>query len=156
MNSRTHGMFWVSLQIILLIAWVVLLLAGERYIPDDTPRAVMDAGGLALMLAGLLLAALGAFGLQGNLTPLPAPKPDAELVSKGIFGRVRHPIYGGIILMVIGATLFFPTLLGALFVPVVIAFFYMKSVHEERQLAERFPAYQDYTGSTRRFFPGLW
>lgn len=149
-------MFWVALQIILLIAWAVLLLAGERYIPNDTPRAVMEAGGLALMLAGLLLAGFGAFGLQRNLTPLPAPKPDGELVSHGIFGRVRHPIYGGIMLMVIGTTLFFPTLPGALFVPVVIAFFYMKSAYEERQLAARFPTYQDYAGSTKRFIPGLW
>lgn len=60
------------------------------------------------------------------------------------------------ILMVIGATLFFPTTLGALFVPVVIAFFYAKSAYEERQLAARFPTYQEYAGSTKRFIPGLW
>ena len=34
----------------------------------------------------------GVRSVRRNLTPLPAPRDDGELVTRGIFARVRHPL----------------------------------------------------------------
>ncbi len=156
MLPRIRGMFWVAVQFILLITWFVLLLAGERYIPTDIPRYLIDGAGIVLSVAGVALAALGLHDLGENLTPSPTPKANATLVSTGIFRKVRHPIYGGVILIVTGMTLLLPTFLGALFLPIVLIFFYAKSVYEESLLQQRFPQYQAYAASAKRFVPWIW
>ena len=44
----------------------------------------------------------GRDALGAALTPLPYPEPDGGLVTDGVYARVRHPIYGGVILVAIG------------------------------------------------------
>jgi protein-S-isoprenylcysteine O-methyltransferase Ste14 len=46
-----------------------------------------------------------------------------------------------------------PALLGAL---LLACFFVAKARHEERQLRERFPEYDDYARETRRFIPWIY
>ncbi len=54
------------------------------------------------MGAGALLLGKGLLDLGRSLTPLPHPRDDARLVVSGVYGLVRHPIYGGIIVTSFG------------------------------------------------------
>ncbi len=49
------------------------------------------------------------FDLGQNLTPLPHPRHDGQLVQTGIYGLVRHPLYSGVIFYIV--VLFFLLLL---------------------------------------------
>jgi protein-S-isoprenylcysteine O-methyltransferase Ste14 len=69
---------------------------------------------------------------------------------------VRHPIYGGIILAVIGTTIIFLSPLGSVFIPIIIAFFFVKSRYEEGRLGVRYGEYEGYVEGTKRFVPFLW
>ena len=62
--------------------------------------------GLALIVLGLVVAVFAAWNLGRSLTPLPYPKKDAELVTTGLFGYVRHPIYFGVILLAFGWSIY--------------------------------------------------
>src|ERR1700693_823710 len=55
--------------------------------------------GLLIALAGLLLVVLGLLALGRSFTPLPRPRARAPLRRSGIFRLVRHPVYGGAILL---------------------------------------------------------
>lgn len=155
LGSRGEG--WVILQLILLAA---IGLTGVAAVGspawDGAPRVVAAVAGLGLIAAGSIQGVRGIRDLGTNLTPLPRPTAEGSLVETGIYARVRHPIYGGLILGGIGwglLTASLPALgLGVLLVP----FFWIKSSLEERWLETEFPAYPAYRQRTRRFiaWPG--
>jgi protein-S-isoprenylcysteine O-methyltransferase Ste14 len=112
--------------------------------------------GLALVLAGTLLAFFGVFSLGRNLTPLPHPKEDAKLVESGAYRLVRHPIYGGIILMVYGWALVSASWLTLAYATLVLIFLDVKSRREERWLNLKFPGYAQYSKRVRKLIPFIY
>jgi protein-S-isoprenylcysteine O-methyltransferase Ste14 len=110
---------------------------------------VLVAAGAALALAGLLR-------LGRNLTPLPYPRESGVLVERGIYALVRHPIYGGLMLLALGGALgrngVVPLAVAALLAVVLAA----KSRREESWLESKHPGYAAYRSRTRRFLPFLW
>jgi protein-S-isoprenylcysteine O-methyltransferase Ste14 len=108
----------------------------------------------ALAGAGLLLA--GITGLGRQLTPFPRPVADAELRRDGVFGLVRHPMYGGALLLILGwALLSSPLVLLPLGLAAV--FLDAKRRREEAWLVEEHPDYTDYRLAVpRQFIPWVW
>jgi len=71
-----------------------------------------------------------------------------DLITKGIYSKIRHPMYLGFILWLIG----FPIFFGALF-SLIISFLFIGNVLfwrylEEKELLERFPTYSAYKKTT--------
>ena len=153
-----RGVGWVLLQGILLVlvgAAGLRALAGADGLLGASwsgpVRIVTSAVAVALMGAGVVQARRGMRDLGASLTPLPHPTDDAELVETGIYASVRHPIYGGLILLGVGWALLAASPLALGLALVLVPFFWLKSSVEERWLRERFPAYEDYRRRTRRF-----
>jgi protein-S-isoprenylcysteine O-methyltransferase Ste14 len=73
---------------------------------------------------------------------------EGDLITKGIFSKIRHPMYFGFILWLVGLPIYF----GALY-SFILAFLFIANVLfwrylEEKELVERFPAYMDYKKTT--------
>jgi protein-S-isoprenylcysteine O-methyltransferase Ste14 len=87
-SARSEGVPWVVLQCVLLAAELgsVFLRRRGRSHPAST------AAGAVLLAAGAAVGLAGARDLGRNLTPLPEPKPGGELVTTGVYARVRHPL----------------------------------------------------------------
>jgi protein-S-isoprenylcysteine O-methyltransferase Ste14 len=111
--------------------------------------------GLMLIMAGIILVARGTRDLRQAMTPLPHPRDDAQLVETGIYARVRHPIYGGVILGAFGWGLLTASLVSLALAVVTLGFFVLKSAREEAWLTEAFPGYAAYRRRTRRFIPWI-
>ena len=75
------------------------------------PASLAVLTGVALMTGGAVLLGKGLLDLGRNLTPVPRPRTDAQLVETGIYSLVRHPIYGGIIVTAFGWALVATSLL---------------------------------------------
>jgi protein-S-isoprenylcysteine O-methyltransferase Ste14 len=124
------------------------------------PRA---AAGWASFGAGIVVAAVGGWlALRGlrdlgpNLTALPAPRRDALLVESGIYARVRHPIYAGVIAGAFGWGLVAVSG-AALAVAVLLAVWLdLKSRREEAWLLAHHAGYAAYRTRTRRFVPSVY
>lgn len=150
-----RGEGWVVIQGVLLVA---IFLAGlfEGSVPSQGLTVVSIVGGV-LMAGGGVLAVLGVLSLGSSLTALPHPRDGSELVETGVYGLVRHPIYGGLVIAALGYGLVMgapvTAVVGSL---VLLAFFTAKSAREEVWLEHRYPGYPAYRTRTRRILPFIF
>ncbi|HEV3478498.1 MAG TPA: methyltransferase [Gaiellaceae bacterium] len=103
--------------------------------------------GWVLAAAGLALAVWAGVTLGPSLSPFPRPPRHAELVQRGPFRYLRHPLYVGGALFFAGLSLVFSVYALAL-TGVLAGFWIAKARLEERHLAARFPEYEAYRRRT--------
>jgi len=125
--------------------------------PPDRPLGwVLLAGGAALLLLGGWLVYRGLGDLGSNITALPAPVRDARLVENGIYLRIRHPIYAGVIALGVGWAFVVGSLAALVVAVLLAAWLDLKSRREEVWLDAHHPGYPAYRLRTSRFVPGLY
>lgn len=93
-----RGGAWVVIQFLLLTAVIVL---GVAFHGDWTPVPTIATGALLFILGGYFGIA-GVIVLGGNRTAYPRPRAGSELVQRGIYARVRHPLYTSLMLASFG------------------------------------------------------
>src|SRR4051794_36476132 len=91
--------------------------------------------------AGLVLLTIALIGLRRVIQVAPAPKDGGHLVSAGIYGVLRHPIYTAMVVLVTGLVLRRPALFTIPFGVVIIVFLVVKSRYEESLLRQAYPEY---------------
>jgi len=147
----------VAGQAVLIAAEGLLSLSALAALPPhDAIGWVVIAAGAVLLALGAAVVFRGMSDLGSNLTALPAPVNGARLVETGIYRRVRHPIYAGVILMGIGWALFAGSLLSLIIGMLLAAWFDLKSRREEVWLMAHHPGYREYRRRTARFVPGIY
>jgi protein-S-isoprenylcysteine O-methyltransferase Ste14 len=148
-----RGEGWVVIQGILLVAIAAAGSLGPAW--DGAIRVVTSVGGGLLVAAGFALAARGIRDLRDALTPLPYPRPDAEFVETGVYRLVRHPIYGGLVIMAAGWGLLTASPVALVGSVMLLGFFELKSRREEAWLERRFAGYPAYRARTHRLIPWI-
>jgi protein-S-isoprenylcysteine O-methyltransferase Ste14 len=79
------------------------------------------------------------------------------VVSTGLYALIRHPMYTGAILVLIGMPIALGSWWGLLFEPFFIAGFAWRLLHEEKFLSERLSGYSEYMHKVRyRLVPYIW
>jgi protein-S-isoprenylcysteine O-methyltransferase Ste14 len=109
--------------------------------------------GGSLILIGVALAAAGIRNFSRAGTPVRSIKPTRALVTTGIHGWTRNPIYLGMFLLYggIGVAALSPWIL-ILMLPLAITIRYGVVAREEAYLERRFgDAYRDYKARVRRW-----
>jgi protein-S-isoprenylcysteine O-methyltransferase Ste14 len=123
--------------------------AGHAAISDPWLQGI----GLALFVLGLALAVWARVFLGGNWGMPMTQKADPELVTSGPYRTIRHPIYTGMLLALVGTTVAV-SWYWLIAVVVLGAYFIYSAVMEERYMTERFPdSYPDYKRSTKMLIP---
>ncbi len=147
--------------VVVQVALMALVFLGPRAIGGwpaswmQFPLACRVVGWVLLAAGGgLLLTAI--LGLGSGLTPLPYPKEDGRLVQTGPYALVRHPMYGGGVLLAFGWALCTRSWLTLGYVAVLFVFLDVKSRREERWLVERYPGYAEYQRRVRRLLPFVY
>ena len=148
-----RGEGWVVAQLALGALIVSAGIAGPEW--SDTAKTALLVAGIGIGIAGLALFITGVVALGPSLTPFPKPSEHSTLRSGGAYRLVRHPIYGGVLLLAIGWSVVLSPI--ALVVTALLAVVLdMKARHEESMLAERYPEYEAYRRRVRwRFVPGV-
>jgi protein-S-isoprenylcysteine O-methyltransferase Ste14 len=95
--------------------WTGLL--GWRFLPASSVAAY---GGLALTTAGLALAVWARFYIGGNWSALVELKKDHQLIRRGPYVIVRHPIYSGFMLATLGTAVMQGELHGLLALALIV------------------------------------
>src|SRR5215469_5049365 len=79
-----------------------------------------------------------------------------ELIEKGLYAYIRHPLYSGLILMLMGVALYYGRTAWIIIFVCSFFGFYFKSRMEERLLTKTFPAYSEYKRRTKALIPLIW
>jgi protein-S-isoprenylcysteine O-methyltransferase Ste14 len=141
----------IRLAIILIVLFLLRVKGFKTHATTNNPW--LEGIGLAVFLLGLALAVWARVYLGRNWGMPMTQKVDPELVTSGPYRRVRHPIYSGIILAMIGTTIAV-SLYWLVAVVVLGGSFIYSATVEERYLAERFPdSYPEYKRSTKMLIP---
>ncbi|GAB3042399.1 hypothetical protein GCM10027052_25450 [Parafrigoribacterium mesophilum] len=141
-----------------LVAAQLLLLAALVVIPHGTLWPVAAAAlviVMVLVLAGAALAVLGAAGLGSALTASPIPREHAGLVTTGIYGVVRNPIYTGLLVAGLGLVVFGASIWHIVTWLALLSLLAGKARWEERMLRAKHPEFDQYAARVGRFIPGV-
>jgi protein-S-isoprenylcysteine O-methyltransferase Ste14 len=116
---------------------------------------VLEAIGAVVFVSGLALAIWARIHLGRNWGMPMTEKAEPELITSGPYRIVRHPIYLGLLLGVLGTALA-TDLIGLIIVAVLGGYFYYSASVEERNLTATFPtAYPEYRAATKMLIPFL-
>src|SRR6266513_5112498 len=146
--------YWV-----LLVIAYLLLLYGQRLpyplnlgiIPHVAPTAWAAA---VLCVIGLAFAVWARVTLGRNWSGVVTLKEGHELVERGPYRFVRHPIYTGILTMSFATALIESRLAGFVGVLLMFASFWIKLDREERLMLKQFPErYAAYKQRVKRLIP---
>jgi len=150
-DRRSTGWFFVVVQVVLLVA-IVLVPHGDDW---STPPWLLAAASV-LTLGGMVVIVVSALRLGRALTATPVPRAAAELQTTGAYRWVRHPVYAGLLAVVIGVAARSGNVIAAALAVALVAFFHRKAAWEEERLRQQYPAYDAYAAVTPRFVPRPW
>jgi protein-S-isoprenylcysteine O-methyltransferase Ste14 len=155
-------LFWdkvfIAFMIVVWLSWLVLMAFdakrwGLSHVPD------------ALKTVGALLIPIGFFivwlTFRENSFAAPVIKIQKErgqrVISTGPYRIVRHPMYAGATLYMIGMPLLLGSWLGLVVLPLILGALCIRIFIEEGVLHKGLPGYAEYAARVRyRLVPGVW
>jgi len=143
----------VACQLLLLGTQALLRRRSRK--PDWPRPPVVRVATAALAVGGGVILIAGAGALGRGLTASPLPNEHAQLRTGGLYRRMRHPIYSGLIALSLARTLDSRDHRQAVLSSALILLLRGKSSFEERALGRRFADYPAYAAATPRFIPRL-
>ncbi|EKE14468.1 MAG: isoprenylcysteine carboxyl methyltransferase [uncultured bacterium] len=147
-----------SIMIVFSGSYIIANLVGFVLFPFHINTTVQIIGFILFML-GFFEAMVARKTLADNWTESYEYqiKKNHELITKGIYRYVRHPIYGGLILMSTGALLVSSsyTFIAALIIMLIAAEIFAQ--REEKLLTKHFgKKYLEYMKTTKKFIPFIY
>jgi protein-S-isoprenylcysteine O-methyltransferase Ste14 len=152
-EHKDHANVRIAPPILALLHIIAaFILARFVPLPFSVPRAV-EYVGFALVVIGFLFGLGAVIAFRRARTTLDPYHPVSSIVTSGMYGFSRNPIYLGFLLMVIGIPLNAGTYWGIILAPVFILLCNKLVIeHEEAYLEKRFgEVYTKYKSHVRRW-----
>lgn len=142
---------------LLTLIWFITIGLDQRFHGSKMP-VVLQALGLALLI---LSSAFIMWVFHENSFAAAVVKVQAErghrVVSTGPYAFVRHPMYSGAVLYMVGMPLLLGSWWGTALSPIFAVLFAIRTRIEEDTLGTGLSGYADYAARVRyRLVPGIW
>jgi protein-S-isoprenylcysteine O-methyltransferase Ste14 len=127
-------------------------------LPPASWRALIEALAVALlMLLSVLLFASASRAMGANWSVVARMREGHDLVTSGVFARVRHPIYVAMAAFLVALAIAFGHAMQLIVALPLFALGTAIRVREEEKLlrAEFGPAFDEYAARVKRFVPGI-
>lgn len=145
----------ISATVVLVIAALVVSALDHRFGWSSVPPWAV-AVGYVLVAVGLLLAQLVVVQ-NGYASANITVEEGQPLVSTGLYGVVRHPMYSGALVMMVGMPLALASLWGLGVVAAAVPVLALRIADEEKMLRDELAGYAEYATRVRsRLVPGVW
>jgi protein-S-isoprenylcysteine O-methyltransferase Ste14 len=144
---------WLSFFVPLV--WIATPLLGFA---DYPLRALPLLAGIVCLAASLWLFARSHADLGTNWSITLEVREEHQLITNGIYRRIRHPMYSALLLYSLGQVLAVPNwIAGPSYGVAMLLLVALRLGPEERMMLEEFgPDYEEYRLRTRRLIPGVW
>lgn len=125
-----------------------------RFVPATAVWQMMGAG---ITVAGVAFALWSRFFLGKNWSATVTVKQEHELIRTGPYSVVRHPIYSGFLLAILGTAIYDGEYKGLLALVLCFAAWKIKSMHEEAFMQSEFgDEYTQYKREVKGLVPFVW
>lgn len=150
------GIFFLPLFIVLII-WYLNTNTGSAFLPIPLDNIFISLTGFIVMCIGLGFACLARIHLGKNWSSIPEVKKEHTLIKSGPYQIVRHPIYTGFLVGIIGSALMIGSFLFLYIFIVVLIVFIIKIRIEEKLMLNRFPdEYTQYKKDVKALIPYIY
>jgi protein-S-isoprenylcysteine O-methyltransferase Ste14 len=141
-----------------LIGWVILLVfcgLDHRFAWSPVSWPVLLVGNVLIMLGFLIDFFVFRENSYGASTI--ETFEDQKVISTGFYALVRHPMYMGVLVMMIGVPLALGSWWGLVILALITPVLLWRILDEEKLLKKDLPGYREYTQKVRyRLVPYLW
>jgi protein-S-isoprenylcysteine O-methyltransferase Ste14 len=147
------GIYFVFLMVLL----VVSALDGGRYLWSAVPMGVQMIGWVLLVVAGVMV--WHVMMTNAYLSSWARLQDDRGqvVVQEGLYRRIRHPMYLGIIVGFLGIPLVLSSWWAMIPSVVIVGLFVYRTYLEDLMLIDGLAGYAEYTEKVRyRLLPGIW
>ena len=121
------------------------------------PLSAWNVAGVVVFALGLSLAIAAAFTLGRFYLSTLMIRSGHELVTRGVYRYVRHPIYLGVLIAIMGIPLSAPSLSGFMVLSLLIPIFLFRIKMEEEMLGNHFGSeYDAYRKRTKKLIPFVY
>jgi protein-S-isoprenylcysteine O-methyltransferase Ste14 len=158
-NQKTWDRYVLITIYVLMLAWfIVMPLDARRFRwSPEFPASLKMLGGLMLIPALYLIFQATAENTFASTMVRIQTERKQRVISTGVYGLVRHPMYLGAVFMMFGA----PLLLGSLWGLIIAAFSFCvlvgRIIGEEKMLINELEGYSEYVKTVRyRLIPFVW
>ncbi len=152
-TTQYFTFFNVSL-ILLPITFLISVLYRREWQLNLYPlQAETIAFGALVAIAGIAIIAKAKGQLGKNYSPCFDSLLPFDINAKGMYGRIRHPIYLGNFLRVIGYSIMCGSAVVWILAVIMIYYFNRSAKVEEDALSKKFPEYKAYMAKTGRYLP---
>lgn len=123
------------------------------------PSPMLFYSGIESVILGWLLVTGGAVLIFAALRIIGKcaayPSPEDTLIDTDLYAVIRHPIYSGLLLELIGILLLKSSLAALIACSLGVIWILIQARLEEKDLLQRIPAYREYMQRVPRFFPRI-
>ncbi len=145
--------------IVVILLWSIPLVRQfltQSGVSSISLSPIVNIIGIILCIAGFMLAIWARVHLGRNWGMPMSVKKDAELVTTGPYAYIRHPIYAGILLAMLGSAL--ASIMWWLVAFVIFSIYLVYSSRvEEKMMIQQFPdKYPEYKNKTKMLIPFIF
>jgi len=154
-ESRPLQKVIITIAFVSIVAMIVVSTLDFRVGRSSVP-AVVSMFGDVLVGVGLLIAMITTIQ-NGYAAANISVESDQKVVSTGVYSVVRHPMYFGNVVLMIGTPLALGSYWGLLFVIPGLAVLATRIIDEEKLLSQELAGYPDYAQRVQyRLVPYVW
>jgi len=144
-------------SVVLVVLLIVSALDGGRYAWSAVPLGVQMIGWILLVVAGVMV--WHVMMTNAYLSSWARIQDDRGqvVVQDGIYRRIRHPMYLGIIVGFLGIPLVLNSWWAMIPSVVIVGLFVYRTYREDQMLIDGLAGYAEYTEKVKyRLLPGIW
>ena len=150
MKLKTKDFFYVVIQFVLFAVYILDINFLQFILPE-----FLNMFSIIIAIIGGFIILIAMLQLNKNLSPFPSPKSNSQLIKKGLYKYIRHPIYTGILLLSFGFGIYLHSTFKIIVALSLLILFYFKTSYEEQRLLQKFADYFEYKKMAGRFLPKL-
>jgi protein-S-isoprenylcysteine O-methyltransferase Ste14 len=154
-ETRTIQKLVITGTIVAVVAVLVVSALDHRFGWSHVPAAVVVLGNV---LVGIGLGFAQLVVIQNSYAAATITvEADQKVVSTGVYGLVRHPMYVGTLIMMVGTPLALDSYWGLLATILALPILALRIDDEEKMLRQELDGYDEYTQKVHhRLVPGIW